>query len=315
MQNKVPKVLRETLEPATWPANPELEWCPPGHGEVYIALATTGILDLLLARGYKYLFISNADNLGATLDLGILGYVAAQKLPFLMEVADRTEADKKGGHLAQRPNGQLILREVAQCPKEDLPAFQDIERHRYFNTNNIWINLVRLKATLEDRGNVLPLPMIRNAKTLDSKDEESPPVYQLETAMGAAIAVFPGAQALRVPRERFLPVKLCSDLLALRSDAYILEANYSLRPNPARRNKPLTVDLDPEYYQYVTDFEARFPGGPPSLVACSRLAVRGDVVFEAGVVCKGAVQVANPQPEQRRVPSGTVIANTTFEAR
>ena len=69
-----------------------------GHGEVYIVLATSGMFDALLARGYQYLFLSNSDNLGATLNLGILGYIADEQIPFLMEVADRTEADKKGGY-------------------------------------------------------------------------------------------------------------------------------------------------------------------------------------------------------------------------
>src|SRR5215216_459977 len=142
MQNKVPKIRQDTLGPVDWPADPQLEWCPPGHGEVYIVLATSGMLDALLQRGYEYLFISNSDNLGATLDLGILGYLASEQVPFLMEVADRTEADKKGGHIARlrsagqaQNDGQLILREVAQCPEDDLPAFQDVGRHRYFNTN------------------------------------------------------------------------------------------------------------------------------------------------------------------------------------
>src|SRR5215207_1866194 len=118
MQNKVPKIRQDTFGPVEWPDDPQLEWCPPGHGEVYIVLAISSMLDALLAHGYEYLFISNSDNLGATLDMGILGYMASEQVPFLMEVADRTEADKKGGHIAKLHNGQLILREVAQCPEE-----------------------------------------------------------------------------------------------------------------------------------------------------------------------------------------------------
>jgi UTP--glucose-1-phosphate uridylyltransferase len=51
------------------------------------------------------------------------------------------------------------------------------------------------------------------------------------------------------------------------------------------------VDLDPRYYRLIDDFEARFPFGPPSLVACERLTVRGDVTFGAGVVCQGEVEI------------------------
>lgn len=52
----------------------------------------------------------------------------------------RTESDKKGGHLAKRKSdGQFILRESAQCAKEDESAFQDTDKHKFFNTNNLWV--------------------------------------------------------------------------------------------------------------------------------------------------------------------------------
>jgi UTP--glucose-1-phosphate uridylyltransferase len=311
MQNKVPKVLQEDLRPAEWPADPALEWCPPGHGEVYIALATSGMLDTLLDHGFEYMFLSNVDNLGATLDLSILGYIAGTGVPFLMEVADRTEADKKGGHIARRQGGQLILREIAQCPEDDLAAFQDVKRHRYFNTNNIWINLRRLKEIMIQNENVLKLPMIRNAKTVDPKDSGSPKVFQLETAMGAAIGVFPGAQVLRVERDRFMPVKTCEDLLRLRSDAYELDENCEIRATTA--GAPTVIELDPRYYKRVGDFEARFPAGAPSLRECARLAVRGDVAFGGGVVCRGAVRVVNRAASQRSLPEGAVLADTEVD--
>merc|ERR1711988_1053435 len=101
-QNKAPKVTAEDLSPASWEKNPSNEWCPPGHGDLYPAMLGSGTLDKLLEKGYKYMFVSNSDNLGATMDLKILSYFAAQEAPFMMEVADRTEADKKGGHLAKK---------------------------------------------------------------------------------------------------------------------------------------------------------------------------------------------------------------------
>jgi UTP--glucose-1-phosphate uridylyltransferase len=311
IQNKVPKVLKGTLGPVDWPADPQLEWCPPGHGEVYIVLATSGRLDLLLERGYQYLFISNSDNLGATLDLGILGYLADEQVPFLMEVADRTEADKKGGHIAQLRDGQLILREVAQCPEADLAAFQDIGRHRFFNTNNIWVNLVRLKQLLEANNNVLKLPMIRNVKTVDPKNARSPEVFQLETAMGAAIAVFEGAQVLRVGRDRFMPVKTCEDLLRLRSDIYSLDQDYQLRAVPG--SQMTLIQLDSHFYKRIADFEQRFAEGAPSLRECTQLKVTGDVGFGAGVVCKGKARVVNPSGQQHWLPAGTLIADAEID--
>ncbi len=302
LQHKVPKVVQEDLTPARWPADPELEWCPPGHGDIYAALVTSGMLETLLGHGYETIFVANADNLGAELDLKLLGYFVHQRLPFLMEAADRTGADRKGGHLARRTgDGRLVLRESAQCPEEDSDAFQDIERHRYFNTNNLWINLPALDALLRQRDGLLHLPMIRNSKTVDPRDPDSPKVYQLETAMGSAIAAFEGAGALRVPRTRFSPVKNCDDLLAVRSDAYVLTPDWQVTVHPDRTEGVPVIRLDPRFYKMIDQMEARFPDGPPSLIDCARLTVQGDVLFGPGVVCRGAVEVTNPSEAQLKI--------------
>ncbi|HSZ77047.1 MAG TPA: UTP--glucose-1-phosphate uridylyltransferase, partial [Chthoniobacterales bacterium] len=175
MQNKVPKIDAKSLAPVQWAQNPSLEWCPPGHGDIYSSLLGSGLLESLLKEGKRFLFVSNSDNLGATLDLRLLDYFANSGSPFLMEVTSRTAADRKGGHLARRNSDQrLLLRESAQCPEEDLVTFQDIERYRYFNTNNLWIRLDALRSEL-DRGNgLLPLPLIRNEKTIDPRDRSTP---------------------------------------------------------------------------------------------------------------------------------------------
>ncbi|MEJ2747421.1 MAG: UTP--glucose-1-phosphate uridylyltransferase [Anaerolineae bacterium] len=308
LQHKAPKVLQVDLTPADWPADPQLAWCPPGHGDIYAALVTSGTLEALLDAGYEYVFVSNADNLGAVLDGRILGYFAQNNFPFMMEVADRTEMDKKGGHLAQRSDGQLILRESAQCPDADKDAFQDITRHKYFNTNNLWINLPALQQVLDEQDHMLRLPMIRNRKTLDPRDPESPAVYQLETAMGSAIAVFEGAAALRVPRSRFAPVKKTDDLLAVRSDAYLLTDDDHIISNPARTIDSLTIELDAAHYKFVNDLDARFPYGPPSLLDCERLSIQGDFVFGADVVCRGGVELVNESNTAVHIPDGAVLS-------
>ncbi len=312
VQHKVPKVLAADLAPASWPQEPDLEWCPPGHGDIYTALLTSGLLETLLTYGYTYAFVANADNLGAQLDPLILGYFASRQLPFLMEVADRTAVDRKGGHLAQRhEGGRFILRESAQCPVEDADAFQDITRHRYFNTNNLWLNLPALQRLLDERDGVLGLPLIRNSKTLDPRDPASPKVYQLETAMGAAIGLFEAAGALRVQRTRFAPVKTCDDLLAVRSDAYVLTPGWQVVVNPARTpSGPPIINLDPRYYKLIDDLEARFPFGPPSLVDCARLTVCGDVRFGRDVVCRRVAEVINETGEQAAIPDGQIVAGT-----
>jgi UTP--glucose-1-phosphate uridylyltransferase len=286
----------------SWPADPELEWAPPGHGDLYTSLVTTGLLELMLERGYEYAFVANSDNLGAVLEPRILAWIRAERIPFLMEVTDRTEADRKGGHVARRrSDGRLVLRETAQTPEEDLEALQDINLHRYVNTNNLWLDLRALDAAMRERDGVLGLPMIRNEKTVDPSDKSSPAVYQLETAMGAAIEVFEGARALRVPRGRFAPVKTTDDLLALRSDAYVLDDRAKVLLAPQRNGRVPFVSLDPDYFKLMRDFEERFSDGPPSLVECDRLVVEGDVHFGAHVIVRGDVTV------HENVPDGAVL--------
>ena len=303
VQGKVPKLRADDLEPVSWPDDPKLEWVPPGHGDLYPSLAGSGMLDAMLERGYEYAFVSNSDNLGATLDERILAWFARERLPFLMEAADRTESDRKGGHLARRPDGGLVLREIAQTPKEDEAAFQDVSRHRYFNCNTLWVSLPALAEKLSEGGGVLELPMIVNRKTVDPTDSSSPAVIQLETAMGAAIDVFEGAAAVRVPRSRFVPVKTTADLLSLRSDAYVMSEGPRVELAPEREGTPPVIDLDSEHYKLVPDLERRFPVGPPSLVACERLTVEGDVRFGSGVVVRGSVQVEGP----REIEDGAVL--------
>ncbi len=309
MQNQVPKIDAQTLQPIEWPANPELEWCPPGHGDLYAALAGSGWLDRLLADGVKYAFVSNSDNLGAVLEPGLLRYFCQSGAPFLMEVTRRTESDRKGGHLAVRKDdGQLLLREVAQCPEEDLAEFQNIDKHRYFNTNSLWLRLDVLKERLEAEGGSLPLPMIRNRKTVDPRDKNSPPVFQLEIAMGAAIESFPGAAAIEVGRSRFTPVKTTADLLALRSDAYEISPDGCMRLVAARAGTPPVIELGDEY-KLVDSLDEL---GVPSLIDCQRLSVKGRVHFHDGAVLRGQVSIENLSGALTELPAG-VYSNTAVE--
>ena len=303
VQNKEPKLDAETLDPVSWEADPDLEWCPPGHGDIYPALVASGLLDQLLERGYETAFVSNADNLGATLDPRILSWFRAEGLPFLMEVSRRGENDRKGGHLARRrADGQLVLRESAQTADEDEDAFQDITRHQFFNTNSLWIDLRALADKLEQEGGALPLPLIVNRKTVDPADPESPDVIQLETAMGAAVGVFEGAGGIEVARDRFAPVKTTNDLLVLRSDCYEVTDDWRVVLAGGRDAQP-GVDLDPEHYKLLDGFEERFPHGPPSLVGADRLVVRGDVTFGADVTVTGAAELDGPA----QIPDGAQL--------
>ncbi len=307
MQSVVPKLDADSLRPVSCSGTPALEWNPPGHGDVYGALRRSGMLATLLERGFRYAMISNSDNLGATLEARIAGHLAAEGIPFLMEVVEGTEADRKGGHIARRrSDGRLVLRETAQTPAEDEESFRDFRRWRYYNTNNLWVDLVALSDTLESSGGVLELPLIVNRKTVDPRDEDSTPVLQLESAMGAAIGTFPGARLLCVPRSRFVPVKATDDLLVLRSDAYTVTDDMRVEPVHELDGKLPYVELDKRYYKFLDQFEARFPDGAPSLREAERLVVHGDVTFGGGVVVRGAVELSAEEP--MRIEPGSVLA-------
>jgi UTP--glucose-1-phosphate uridylyltransferase len=307
LQNREPKLLRDALTPVSWPREPSLEWCPPGHGDLYTALEASGTLRTLLEAGYRYAFVANADNLGARPDPRLAAWLAETGAPFASESCRRTASDRKGGHLAvRRSDRRLVLRESAQTRDEDQEAFADISRHRYFNTNNLWLDLRALAGVLEATGGVLGLPMIRNVKTVDPTDPSSPEVIQIETAMGAAIEVFEGARAIEVDRSRFLPVKTTNDLLALRSDAYEVADTGEVRLAAGRADAPY-VELDP-VYKLVADFDDRFPHGPPSLRDARRLVVRGDWTFGRDVTVVGDAVVEPPTTgEPGRILDGTSL--------
>jgi UTP--glucose-1-phosphate uridylyltransferase len=306
LQSMVPKLDAEKLEPISWPSEPSLEWNPPGHGDVYSALRGSGLLGQLLDERYRYAMISNADNLGATSDARIPAHMERSEIPFLMEVVLGTEADRKGGHIARRrSDGQLVLRETAQTPPDDEESFRDYRRWRYYNTNSLWFDLRVLKKRLDETGGVLELPLIVNRKTVDPRDSDSPAVVQLESAMGAAIGSFKGAQLLLVPRTRFAPVKTTDDLLVLRSDVYTLSEDRVVAPVPERADNLPYVELDPRFYKLLDDFELRFSQGPPSLREAERLIVHGDVTFGRGVRVRGAVELEAPEP--MRIDAGATL--------
>jgi UTP--glucose-1-phosphate uridylyltransferase len=307
MQSMVPKLEAETLYPVSWPRDPALEWAPPGHGDVYGALRRSGVLAQLLEAGFRFAMISNSDNLGALVEPRIPAYMAAEGIPFLMEVVEGTEAERKGGHLARRrSDGQIVLRESAQIAPEDEESFRDYRYWHYYNTNNLWVDLRSLAEKLEQTDGVLEMSLIVNLKTVDPRDSSSTPVLQLESAMGSAIQSFEGARLLCVPRTRFVPVKTTNDLLTLRSDVYTIRDGLVVWPIPEREGNLPFVDLDTRYYKVLEEFDARFPSGPPSLREAERLVVDGDVTFGAGVIARGDVELATDVP--LRIEDGALLS-------
>ncbi|MEA2104657.1 MAG: UTP--glucose-1-phosphate uridylyltransferase [Candidatus Cloacimonadota bacterium] len=286
IQNKFPKIKQSDLSPLKLDDD-NMNWNPPGHGEIYMVMQITGILDKLLDNGIEYAFISNSDNLGAVVNEKIFGYFANNDIPFLMEVCERTEMDNKGGHIAQTKDGQLILREIAQCPEDEIHLFQDINLYKYFNTNNLWVNLKYLKKELQNYNNLLPLSLIINPKEIEGNK-----VYQIESAMGSAISVFEGSKAIAVPRNRLVPVKKTNDLLLVWSDAYKLRKDYQIMLENDSGIRP-EINLDDRFYKTIDKLNSHCKKGIPSLKKCTSLIVEEDVRFGNNVKIIGDVRISH----------------------
>jgi len=303
LQNKEPKLLVKDLAPVSYPKDPDLEWCPPGHGDLYTALRGTGLLNRLIDAGYERVFVSNSDNLGAVPEARVAGWFATSGAPFAIEAVRRTPSDRKGGHFARRKiDGRIVLRESAQTLDRDRNALADLERHKFTSTNNLWFDLQAMKRELDRRGGILGLPLIRNVKNVDPADPKSAEVIQIETAMGAAIEIFDGARTIEVGRDRFVPVKTTNDLLVLRSDVYDLGKDFVL--DQASDAVPF-VELDADVYKYVGEFDKRFPEGAPSMKEATSFRIDGDFTFGPGVRVVG--EVALESGSAQRVDAGTVL--------
>ncbi|KAF1742420.1 hypothetical protein MXB_763, partial [Myxobolus squamalis] len=112
-QSQYPRISGDTLLPT---------WYPPGHGNFYEALYESGLMKTLIDEGRDIAFVSNIDNLGATVDLKILKMMTEENcnegcVEFMMEVVDKTKADVKGGTLIEY-DGSVRLLEIAQVPKD-----------------------------------------------------------------------------------------------------------------------------------------------------------------------------------------------------
>lgn len=294
LQNMVPRIRADDLLPIG-DGSADADWCPPGHGDIYLSLQITGILDQLLDRGYRAAFISNGDNLGATVDESIYAYFMKERLDFAMELTPKTRADLKGGVLYRRLGKSVGLLETAQVEEQHLPDFQDTQRFAHFSTNNLWVNLEALRDKL--RADTLWLSLIVNPKEVCGVN-----ILQLETAMGAAIGLFERTRGIIVPRQRFSPVKNCSDLLVRRSDTCILrETDAALISNPKRTLSEPIVKLD-DSYKKLADFEGLFQV-LPSLLQAESFEVQGKILFDKKVTIKGKVRLsyagAEPYPISR----------------
>jgi len=303
-QSRYPRINKDSLAPIAKSCTTEDDieaWYPPGHGDFYQSFANSGLLEEFVEQGKKNCFISNIDNLGATVDLNILNMCLNQKREFVMEVTDKTRADVKGGTLIQY-EGKLRLLEAAQVPKEHEDDFKSVKKFNVFNTNNLWMSLPAIKRVVEER--TLDMEIIVNPKQLDGGVN----VIQLETAVGAAMKCFENASGINVPRSRFLPVKKTSDLLLVMSNLYSLD-HGSLVMSPLRMfpSTPL-VKLGDNHFKKVSAYLARF-GSIPDLLELDHLTVSGDVTFGRGVSVRGTVIIIANHGDRIDIPAGAVLEN------
>ncbi|XGW14160.1 hypothetical protein V3C99_000456 [Haemonchus contortus] len=306
-QSQYPRINRETLMPIAKSLHDSDQecWYPPGHGNFYEAFYNSGLIDEFIADGKEYCFLSNIDNMGATVDFAILNFLlsppAGHEHPeFLMEVTNKTRADVKGGTLIQYEN-RLMLLEIAQVPKDYVDEFKSISKFRIFNTNNLWAKLSAIKRVVEN--NELEMEVIVNPKHLDRGLD----IIQLETAAGAAVKNFRGACGINVPRSRFLPVKKCSDLLLLMSNLYDIDhGSLTLSEHRSFPTTPL-VKLGSSFDK-VSDFLKRFQG-IPDLLELDHLTVSGDVWFGRDVSLKGTVIIIANHGDRIDIPPGSILEN------
>ena len=104
-----------------------------------------------------------------------------------------------------------------------------------------------------------------------------------------------------MPRSRFAPVKTSSDLFAIRTDAYVEEADGSINLSAVRNGDPLFVSLSDEY-KLVDSLEGL---GVPSLIDAKKLVISGPVRFSDGVKIVGDVSFTNESDETKWIAGGT----------
>jgi UTP--glucose-1-phosphate uridylyltransferase len=169
------------------------DFAAPGHGDFPSAIQASGLLDSFLAQGGKYLLFSNVDNLGATVDLAIVGWHIQQGREMTVEVAAKAPGDKGGA--PARVNGKLQLVEGFAFP-EDF----DQDSIPVFNTATYVFTAEALQRPLD-------LPWYVVEKTVDGQR-----VIQFEHLAGD-LSCHLSTGYLEVDRdERFIPVKSQADV-------------------------------------------------------------------------------------------------------
>lgn len=297
LQHQVPRLDARSGMPLI-ASHSDLEWNPPGHGDLFHSLYASGLLKTLVDQGITVAFVANSDNLAATIDLRLLGYLIAEDVSFMLEATPKLASDQKGGSLAMR-NGRPCLLERSQVSPDDWELFDQISQYPLFNTNSIWIHLPSLLTILEKAP--MTLPLIVNPKVV-----EGVPVVQLETAMGAAVEQLARSQVVVVPRSRFFPVKTTRDLIVLRSNCVQKNGDGSIEWSTLP-----SISLS-SHYQEVNALSHLIPHGL-QFDANATLTLNGPVVFQKPCYIRGDVTLTHALSEP--VACGEVeLANVTKQA-
>ena len=305
-QSQYPQIFKESFRtvPRSMSEEDKESWYPPGHGDFYQSFYNSGLLQKFIDDGKEYLFVSNIDNLGATIDLSILNYLLSQsceqRSEFVMEVTDKTKADVIGGTLIKYKE-KLRLLEISQVPKDYVEDFKAVSKFRIFNTNNLWVQLPAIKNLVESH--MLCMEIITNNTQINNGDK----IIELSTAIGAAVKCFNHSIGVNVPRSRFLPVKTCSDLLLVMSNLYNMSNGTLLMSSQRQFSTTPFVKLG-NYFKKVKEFLKRFDG-IPDIIDLDHLTVAGDVTFGRGIVLRGTVIIIANHGERIDIPSGTILEN------
>ncbi|CAM9304942.1 unnamed protein product, partial [Hapterophycus canaliculatus] len=304
MQSCHPRIIKDTLQPmpsGPFGESPPSEWYPPGHGDVYYSLYASGLLENLINQGKEYIFISNVDNLGATVDLDMLYHIFDQEAEFAVEAIERTRADLSGG-LVVGHGGKPKVVELSTVPAERRDQF--VKKFNLFNTNNIWANLRALQRLVAKEEMSLEVN-VRERQVSGMK------TIQLETCGASAIQCFDEVMTIVVNRARYLPVKSTSDLFLVQSNLYgVRHGSLVMSAERPDGSTPL-IKLGREFTS-VEDYLRRIPHGVPTITQLDHLTVAGDVMFGENVTLKGTVIIVANEGSVIMIPDGTVLRDSVI---
>ncbi|KAG0582020.1 hypothetical protein KC19_3G027000 [Ceratodon purpureus] len=325
-------VFNQTEYPReVWPVTPKLGedgGYLTNNGDLFAAFSFSGKLDELLALGKEYLFISNCDNLGATVDLNMLNNLSENQCDYCMEVTPKNGTDaENGAYVSSEGNIELLEFEEVSRSQNEKSRSGDV---KVVNTNSTWVNLKAVKRLAE----IEALDIYCSSKGAGEGENIT---FQLQTSSGAPlyslqvngeifenlpiegnsdlllVQFFDGSVAVEVPRTRFHPIRDTSDLLLFRSDLYTVREGV-VCPNPLRLSdvNP-TIELEGLKLRKMQYFTERLKH-IPSLLELSSLRVIGDVWFGSDVILQGKVVIWAKKDERIDIPDGEIIKDQLVTA-